>query len=132
MTTPPVDEAAERLRAALADVEAGRKAKLFPADVRALLDHYDRRGETAGPDKAAMQPELADEDNRDNARLREVTDSLKGIRDALDMMKRPGFSPRLQEVLIPFARAILGQLNREIDEMKQERVADDATKEADD
>lgn len=37
------DQAARRLRAALRDVDAGKKTKLFPADVRILLDEREKR-----------------------------------------------------------------------------------------
>lgn len=124
---PPVGEAAERLRAALADLAAGQKVKLFPADVRALLDHYDRRADPAEPDEPGARREQPAEDG---SRLSQVTDSLLGLRGALDKMGRPGFDTQLLGVLLPFGDAILGLLNHEIDKMKQEKVdkANDAYK----
>lgn len=42
MTSGDADQAAERLRAALRDVDAGKKTKLYPADVRILLEEREK------------------------------------------------------------------------------------------
>lgn len=127
MTDVPVAEAAERLRAALAALAVGEKVKLFPADVRALLDFYDQHGEPSSqttPTQAPAPPSGPVEPTRASLpHLKDAAGSLGTAIERLEVLMRDRkFDQRITDVLLPLVRAMYGLLGTELDGIGRDRV----------
>jgi len=127
VTNTPVAEAAERLRAALAALDAGEKVKLYPADVRALLDYYDQHAEPQPQpelfSKPAPRREPADPAGASLPQLKDAARDLGTATERLEaLMADRKFDQRITGVLLPLVRAMFGLLGAELDGIERDRV----------